>query len=274
MKIKSFGKINLNLRVLDELVNGLHKIESLIVPIDLYDVIEIKEIKIEKDVINFDSMKIPENNTVSKSLNLLREMNDFSQYFEINITKNIPTESGLGGGSSNAGALLSKLSQVYDLFIPSYEDVAQKIGSDVPFFINGQPAFVTGIGDVIEPKKIDIELNMLLAVPYEIVSTEKAFLEFDRLKNSSTLVNSYENIKIFNDFWNPSTRIEPNLIKIKDYLESSTGEDFFLSGSGSSMFCFGTLDNLQKKIDLIDKNQFRIVKIVKKIDFSLETISD
>jgi 4-diphosphocytidyl-2-C-methyl-D-erythritol kinase len=274
MKIKSFGKINLNLRVLDELVNGLHKIESLIVPIDLYDVIEIKEIKSEKDVITFDSMNIPENNTVSKSLNLLREMNDFSQYFQIKITKNIPTESGLGGGSSNAGALLSKLSQVYDLFIPSYEDVAQKIGSDVPFFINGQPAFVTGIGDVIEPKKIDIELNMLLAVPYEIVSTEKAFLEFDRLKNSSTLVNSYENIKIFNDFWNPSTRIEPNLIKIKDYLESSTGEDFFLSGSGSSMFCFGTLDNLQKKIDLIDKNQFRIVKIVKKIDFSLETISD
>ena len=274
MKIKSFGKINLNLRVLDELVNGLHKIESLIVPIDLYDVIEIKEIKSGKDVITFDSMNIPENNTVSKSLNLLREMNDFSQYFQIKITKNIPTESGLGGGSSNAGALLSKLSQVYDLLIPSYEDVAQKIGSDVPFFINGQPAFVTGIGDVIEPKKIDIELNMLLVVPNEIVSTAKAFLEFDRLKNSSTLVNSYENIKIFNDFWNPSTRIEPNLIKIKDYLESSTGEDFFLSGSGSSMFCFGTLDNLQKKIDLIDKNQFRIVKIVKKIDFSLETISD
>ena len=109
MKIKSFGKINLNLRVLDELVNGLHKIESLIVPIDLYDVIEIKEIKNDKDIISFDSMNIPEKNTVSKSLNLLREMNDFSQYFEIKITKNIPTESGLGGGSSNAGALLSKL---------------------------------------------------------------------------------------------------------------------------------------------------------------------
>ena len=66
MKIKSFGKINLNLRVLDELVNGLHKIESLIVPIDLYDVIEIKEINNDKDIISFDSMNIPENNTVSK----------------------------------------------------------------------------------------------------------------------------------------------------------------------------------------------------------------
>ena len=188
MKIKSFGKINLNLRVLDELVNGLHKIESLIVPIDLYDVIEIKEIKNDKDVIIFDSMNIPENNTVSKSLNLLREMNDFSKYFEINITKNIPTESGLGGGSSNAGALLSKLSQVYNLSLPSNEDVAQKIGSDVPFFINGQPAFVTGIGDIIEPKKIDIELNMLLVVPNEIVSTTKAFSEFDRLKKLKLLL--------------------------------------------------------------------------------------
>ena len=47
-----------------------------------------------------------------------------------------------------------------------------------------------------------------------------------------------------------------------------------MSGSGSSMFCLGTLENLQKKIDLIDENQFRIVKVVKKIDFSLETISD
>jgi len=48
MKIKSFGKINLNLRVLDELVNGLHKIESLIVPIDLYDVIEISKVAFQQ----------------------------------------------------------------------------------------------------------------------------------------------------------------------------------------------------------------------------------
>ena len=267
MKIKSFGKINLNLRVLDELVNGLHKIESLIVPIDLYDVIEIKEIKNEKDDITFDSMNIPENNTVSKSLNLLREMNDFSQYFEINITKNIPTESGLGGGSSNAGALLSKLSEVYNLSIPSNEDVAQKIGSDVPFFITGKPAFVKGVGDIIEPTTIDFEINMLLVVPKETISTKDAFSEFDRHGNTSTILDIYNDIEIFNDFWNASSTIEPKLIKVKEYLESTTGERFFLSGSGSSMFCLGTLENLQKKIDLIDENQFRIVKVVKKIRF-------
>ena len=135
MKIKSFGKINLNLRVLDEVINGLHKIESLIIPIDFYDVIEIKEIDNDKDIITFDSTDIPDNNTVSKTLDLIRKTNDFSQYFEINIIKNIPTESGLGGGSSNAGTIISKLSQTYDLSIPSNKDVVEKIGSDVPFFI-------------------------------------------------------------------------------------------------------------------------------------------
>ena len=274
MKIKSFGKINLNLRVLDEVINGLHKIESLIIPIDFHDVIEIEEIDNDKDIITFDSTDIPDNNTVSKTLDLIRKTNDFSQYFEINIFKNIPTESGLGGGSSNAGTIISKLSQTYDLSIPSNKDVVEKIGSDVPFFITGKPAFVKGVGDIIEPKTIDFEMNMLLVVPKETISTGDAFSEFDRHGNTSTILDIYNGIEIFNDFWNGSSRIEPKLIKVKDYLESTTGERFFLSGSGSSMFCLGTLENLQKKIDLIDENQFRIVKVVKKIDFSLETISD
>ena len=274
MKIKSFGKINLNLRVLDEVINGLHKIESLIIPIDFYDVIEIKEIDNDKDIITFDSTDIPDNNTVSKTLDLIRETNDFSKYFEINIIKNIPTESGLGGGSSNAGTIISKLSQTYDLSIPSNKDVAEKIGSDVPFFITGKPAFVKGVGDIIEPKTIDFEMNMLLVVPKETITTGDAFSEFDRHGNTSTILDIYNGIEIFNDFWNASSTIEPKLIKVKEYLESTTGERFFLSGSGSSMFCLGTLENLQKKIDLIDENQFRIVKVVKKIDFSLETISD
>ena len=55
MKIKSFGKINLNLRVLDEVINGLHKIESLIIPIDFHDVIEIKEIDNDKDCLLYTS---------------------------------------------------------------------------------------------------------------------------------------------------------------------------------------------------------------------------
>ena len=197
MKIKSFGKINLNLKVLDEEINGLHKIESLIIPIDFHDVIEIEEIDNDKDIITFDSTDIPDNNTVSKTLDLIRETNDFSKYFEINIIKNIPTESGLGGGSSNAGTIISKLSQTYDLSIPSNKDVVEKIGSDVPFFITGKPAFVKGVGDIIEPKTIDFEMNMLLVVPKETISTGDAFSEFDRHGNTSTILDIYNGIELF-----------------------------------------------------------------------------
>ena len=91
MKIKSFGKINLNLKVLDEEINGLHKIESLIIPIDFHDVIEIEEIDNDKDIITFDSTDIPDNNTVSKTLDLIRKTNDFSQHLHIciKLAKNI-----------------------------------------------------------------------------------------------------------------------------------------------------------------------------------------
>ena len=58
MKIKSFGKINLNLKVLDEVINGLHKIESLIIPIDFHDVIEIEEIDNDKDIITLLTQQI------------------------------------------------------------------------------------------------------------------------------------------------------------------------------------------------------------------------
>ena len=111
MKIKSYAKINLNLKILNEINGGLHKIESLIIPIDLYDLIEINEIDGEHDIIKFDDESIGTNNTITHSLDLLRKFNIFPQKFEINIQKNIPTEAGLGGGSSNAGAIISILSK-------------------------------------------------------------------------------------------------------------------------------------------------------------------
>ena len=73
MKIKSYAKINLNLKILNEIDGGLHKIESLIIPIDLYDLIEINEIDGEQDIIKFDDVSIGTNNTITHSLDLLRD---------------------------------------------------------------------------------------------------------------------------------------------------------------------------------------------------------
>ena len=111
-KIKSYCKINLSLKVIKKLSNGYHNIVSLITFCGLYDVISIANIKDSKDKISFSGKfknGINNNfNTVTKVLTLLRKNNLLkNQSFKINIKKNIPHGSGLGGGSSNAANLLN-----------------------------------------------------------------------------------------------------------------------------------------------------------------------
>ena len=274
MKINTYAKINLNLKISKDIEDGLHNISSLIVPIDLYDSIEIKETNADVDKIQFDKEGISEENTISKSLNLLRSRSNLPGFFDIIIKKNIPIEAGLGGGSSNAAGIISTLTKKYNLQIPTYREIAVNVGSDVPFFITGKPANIFGIGDIVNPENLQRDINMILVVPNEKISTKDAFSMFDELNQDNLEINEYEGLKIFNDFWIPAQTLQPNLLKIKNNLESITNLEFYLSGSGSSMFSLGDTEELTKKIDLIDLNQFKLVKLVKKIDFSFETISD
>ena len=274
MKINTYAKINLNLKISKDIEDGLHNISSLIVPIDLYDSIEIKETNADVDKIQFDKEGISEENTISKSLNLLRSRSNLPGFFDIIVKKNIPIEAGLGGGSSNAAGIISTLTKKYNLQMPTYREIAVNVGSDVPFFITGKPANIFGIGDIVNPENLQRDINMILVVPNEKISTKDAFSMFDELSQDNLEINEYEGLKIFNDFWIPAQTLEPNLLKIKNNLESITNLEFYLSGSGSSMFSLGDTEELTKKIDLIDLNQFKLVKLVKKIDFSFETISD
>ena len=274
MKINTYAKINLNLKISKDIEYGLHNISSLMVPINLYDSIEIKETNADVDKIQFDRDGISEENTISKSLNLLRSRSNLPGFFDIIIKKNIPIEAGLGGGSSNAAGIISTLTKKYNLQMPTYREIAVNVGSDVPFFITGKPANIFGIGDIVNPENLQRDINMILVVPNQKISTKDAFSMFDKLSQDNLEINEYEGLKIFNDFWIPAQTLEPNLLKIKNNLESITNLEFYLSGSGSSMFSLGDTEELTKKIDLIDLNQFKLVKLVKKIDFSFETISD
>ena len=274
MKINTYAKINLNLKISKDIEDGLHNISSLMVPINLYDSIEIKETNADVDKIQFDKEGISEENTISKSLNLLRSRSNLPGFFDIIIKKNIPIEAGLGGGSSNAAGIISTLTKKYNLQMPTYREIAVNVGSDVPFFITGKPANIFGIGDIVNPENLQRDINMILVVPNEKISTKDAFSMFDELSQDNLEINEYEGLKIFNDFWIPAQTLQPNLLKIKNNLESITNLEFYLSGSGSSMFSLGDTEELTKKIDLIDLNQFKLVKLVKKIDFSFETISD
>ena len=155
-KIKSYCKINLTLRVLKRLSNGYHNIMSLITFCDLYDVISISKIRSLKDKIGF-SGKFKKginkkSNTATKVLNLLRSTGLMgNQAYKINIQKNIPHGSGLGGGSSNAADLLNYFNSKMKLKLSKkkIKQLANQIGFDVPINLERKNTLLTGKKDEI-----------------------------------------------------------------------------------------------------------------------------
>ena len=126
--LKSFCKINLSLKVLKKLNDGYHKIESLITFCDVYDYISILKSKNNYDKIffsgRFKSGIRNSENTITKLLNILRKKNYLkSEKFIINIKKNIPHGSGLGGGSSNAATLLQFFNYRFHLNINEHDQI-------------------------------------------------------------------------------------------------------------------------------------------------------
>jgi len=136
IKLKSWAKINLSLNVIKRLSNNYHSIESLITFVQIFDEIKIKTINKKEHKISFSgkfSKGIGKRNTVYKLLKLLEKKKIINKKFEINIKKNIPQKSGMGGGSMNAASILSYFmkKRILNISNKKAKDLAYKVGSDV-----------------------------------------------------------------------------------------------------------------------------------------------
>ena len=269
-KIKSYCKINLSLKVLKKLSNGYHNIISLITFCDLHDVISISKIKNLKDVIIFSgSFKNGINkkvNTITKVLDLLRSTKLLAnQAFKINVQKNIPHGSGLGGGSSNAADLLNYFNSKMKLKLSKkkIKKLARKIGFDVPISLEKKNTFLTGKRDEILRLNHKFRLNILIVYPNLICSTKKIYKKNKKIslskpqsyfyiKKNEKLINFLKNET--NDLEKTVIKIYPKVKKIIDYNESQKGCYFSrISGSGSA--CIGIFSNM--------KNAFYAQKLIK-----------
>jgi len=262
-KIKSYCKINLSLRVLKKLNNGYHNIMSLITFCDLHDIILISKTKSSKDKISF-SGKFKKGinkkrNTATKVLNLLRNIKLLKdQTFKINIQKNIPHGSGLGGGSSNAANLLNYFNSKMRLKLNKnkIKKLAGKIGFDVPINLEKRNAFLTGKKDEILRLDQKFKLNVLIVYPNLICSTKKVYAKNKiislskpqysfHIKNNKKLINFLKNEH--NDLEKTVIKIYPKIKKIIEYIKSQKGCDFSrITGSGSA--CIGIFSNMKNAI--------------------------
>ena len=262
-KIKSYCKINLSLKVIKKLSNGYHNIISLITFCDLHDVISISRIKNLNDKISFSgdfkkNIDIKKN-TVTKILSLLRKEKFIkNQSFKINIKKNIPHGSGLGGGSSNAANLLNYLNLKMELKLnkKKLNKLASKIGFDVPINLEKKNTFLIGKGTKMLRLNRKFKLNLLLVYPNLICSTKKVYKKNKKLTStklkSSFKIKSHKQLISFlkkesNDLEKSVVQMYPKVKKVINYIKSQKGCYFSrITGSGSA--CIGIFSNMKNAI--------------------------
>src|ERR1043166_984464 len=168
MRIRAPAKVNLSLRVVGKRRDGYHLIDTIIAPVSLYDEIEIARARPgAKLSVACDDPKVPagEKNLAYKAAALLLGKDAAKYPVAIHIKKRIPAGAGLGGGSSDAAAVLGGLNRLLKLKKNRRQRLrlAAKIGPGVPFFVLGRPARARGIGERLKPLKSARRLWLFVA---------------------------------------------------------------------------------------------------------------
>ena len=254
------AKLNLFLIIEKKNNNGYHNINSLFLEINFFDNITFKPAKQYKLSIKGYSVPNNETNLIYKSYHLLQQrFKNTTQNYAIKLNKKIPLYSGLGGGSSNAATVLKALNKLWNLKQNNkqLEMLAEKIGADVPFFINGGLQHVTGIGNKLKRLKLPKQKNIFLLVCPKIqISTKWAYentnkyLQINKKEHKfNASFKSFNWLQYENDFEELVISTYPKIGKIKKKLIESGAFFTSLSGSGSTMFgVFENIKNAQKAI--------------------------
>jgi len=244
MKLRAPAKVNLSLRILGPRPDGFHDLESLMTPISLADEIEV-ETGIGQGVsVHCDDATIPQDasNLAAVAARQFHAHTGRRFVARIDIRKRIPSGAGLGGGSSDAAAVLVALDAIFEtnLGVMGLEKIAASIGSDVPFFIRRVPAWARGRGERIEPVALPGTLTLALFKPPFGVSTPWAYKNLSassELPGVDYAAQNWNGIEFVNDLERPAFEKYALLPVMKAWLRGQPEcRAALMSGSGSTMF--------------------------------------
>jgi len=250
MKILAPCKINLFLEVKNKRADGYHNIESIMVPVSLFDELEFKKAKEGISLsCSCGSIPVDDRNLVIRAARRLQDELKVKEGAKITLTKNIPVGAGLGGGSSDAAATLKCLLKLWKKRISRKKlmTIASSIGADVPFFINNRIAMVKGVGEKILPLKYMEKIYFVIVYPGFEVSTGWAYnnLGFPltnrrKIHKIKSLLESGKGsdewgLYLYNRLEGAVFQKYPKISLIKEKIRSM-GYLSLMSGSGSSIF--------------------------------------
>ncbi|MBT3216801.1 MAG: 4-(cytidine 5'-diphospho)-2-C-methyl-D-erythritol kinase [Candidatus Marinimicrobia bacterium] len=265
------AKVNIGLKILRRREDGYHTISTLFQEMDFHDTIHISmESSAFSLTTNSPSIPTDETNICYKAWKTLKDTYPKVGGISIYIDKQIPVGSGLGGGSSNAAAVVKGLNKLYHIGLTkeNLNKLAVKIGSDVPFFICGGTQVGDGVGEKLTPIQQKIRGTYLLVVPSFTISTSWAY---GQVKNSLENKNQTTNFadllerepipfKLFeNEFEDVVIPAYPEIGDIKSRMIASGAVFASLSGSGSTVFGIFSDETLALEADRKFKPQYRTV---------------
>jgi len=248
MKILSPAKINLFLQVIGKRPDGYHELFSLMCCVDLFDTIflqfGLKNIQIES---SHPQIPLDDTNLAHRAAVVFFKALNVNDGLKISIDKFIPVAAGLGGGSSNAASVLKGLNEHYGHPFSRNQlmSMGLGLGADVPFFLFGKPALVSGIGEKLEAYPGLLPFHVVVVYPGFKVSTGEVFQNLNlgltkcekKIKRLFLIKNSFDpEQNVCNDLEIVTASEYPVITSIKEQLLTRGALGALMSGSGPTVF--------------------------------------
>ncbi len=252
VRIKAYAKINLTLEIVGQ-KDGYHMLDSLVSSVDLFDYIVLKKRKGALSSITMHGQGSesipPEQNNALKAAEL------FSQKFgvggaHISVYKNIPIGAGLGGSSADVAGVLIGMAKLYKINDEAaLETLADELGSDTRYMLNGGFARMRGRGNEVEKLPVSTQLHFLLLTPKSSVSSGACYREYDANPTQKTVENATDNLiaclqenrindvgrYLMNDLYLPATRLNKDVENAMQTALSFSPIGAVMTGSGSGV---------------------------------------
>ena len=246
------AKINLGLNVVSKRDDGYHNLETVFYPVPIKDALEVfpmedgfpSDVRCDLKVTNLFIDGDEQKNLVVKAYNMIAQDYELPRV-HVHLYKYIPTQAGMGGGSSNCAYMIRLLNERFSLGMSDEKMIgyAARLGADCAFFIKAQPAYAEGIGEKLQPISIDLSgCKMLVVRPNIPVSTKEAFsLITPQVPKKNCLdivrqpIETWKD-ELVNDFERSVFAIHPEIGRLKEMMYEQGAVYAAMSGSGSSVF--------------------------------------
>lgn len=268
MDIAAPAKINLYLNVLGKMSDGYHRIETLFERVSVLDRLRVNT-RTASTVLNCDEPAVPtgRDSLMMRAVDLFRGTTGYRGHFEIDLEKNIPVGAGMGGGSSDAAALLRAMNEVAGtgMGVEQLAGMGRKLGADVPFFLyNASFAVGSGRGDEIRTLDIPLKMHHIIINPPRKVLTADVYARVscfaltkkeavDKIFTAFLRDGDIESIgkNLHNDLQHIVLQDLPFLEQVFSEIRKAGARGVLLSGSGPTVFGLFKKQDIEGKADVL-----------------------